>query len=153
MSNGNGNAEGNRGGNEGDGQATAIAVKRAMAMVTRVACNKEDVSNGGKSDGNGDNGGGQATATRAMGMAMRVVSDRRQQGHWQQQQQQCAKWQQQQGWQATKRARARVTRAIVMAMAMRVAGNKEGKAIKCTMAVGKFVGIPIFPRDKGVRTG
>jgi hypothetical protein len=40
-----------------------------------------------------------------------------------------------------------------MAMEMRVAGNEEGKAIKGTMVVGKYVGIPIFPRDKGIGTG
>ncbi len=37
---------------------------RAMASATRVACNKKGDGDGGKSDG--DEGGGQATATRAM---------------------------------------------------------------------------------------
>ncbi len=37
-----------------------------MALVTRVACNKEGNGNGGKSDG--DEGGGQAMVTRAMAM-------------------------------------------------------------------------------------
>jgi hypothetical protein len=37
---------------------------RAMALVTRVACDKEGDGNGGKSDGN--KGGGGATATRVM---------------------------------------------------------------------------------------
>ncbi len=37
---------------------------RAMALAMRVACDKEGDGNGGKSDGN--EGGGQATATRAM---------------------------------------------------------------------------------------
>ncbi len=37
---------------------------RAMALAMRVACNKEGDGNGGKSDG--DKGGGQATARRAM---------------------------------------------------------------------------------------
>ncbi len=37
-------------------------------------------------------------------------------------------------------------------MAMRVVGDKEGKAIKMAL-VRKYVGIPIFPRDKGVRIG
>jgi hypothetical protein len=35
-----------------------------MALVTRVACDKEGDGNGGRSNGN--KGGGQATATRAM---------------------------------------------------------------------------------------
>ncbi len=35
-----------------------------MALATRVACNKEGDGDSGKSDG--DEGGGQATATRAM---------------------------------------------------------------------------------------
>ncbi len=37
---------------------------RAMALATRVGCDEEGNGNGGKSDG--DKGGGQATATRAM---------------------------------------------------------------------------------------
>jgi hypothetical protein len=36
----------------------------AMALATRVACDKEGNGNGGKSDGN--KGGGRAMATRAM---------------------------------------------------------------------------------------
>ncbi len=35
-----------------------------MALATRVACDKESDGDGGKSDGN--EGGGQATGTRAM---------------------------------------------------------------------------------------
>jgi hypothetical protein len=37
-----------------------------MALATRVACNKEGNGDGGKSNGN--EGGGQAMATRAMAM-------------------------------------------------------------------------------------
>jgi hypothetical protein len=37
-----------------------------MALATRVACDKEDDGDGGKSNGN--KGGGRATATRAMAM-------------------------------------------------------------------------------------
>jgi hypothetical protein len=37
-------------------------VAQAMALATRVACNKEGNGNGGKSDG--DEGSRQATATR-----------------------------------------------------------------------------------------
>ncbi len=44
----------------------AKATKRAMAMVTRVVSNNE-------SNGNGNKGGGQATATRAMMAATTVV--------------------------------------------------------------------------------
>ncbi len=39
-------------------------VARAMALATRVACDEEGDGDGGKS--NGDEGGGRATATRAM---------------------------------------------------------------------------------------
>jgi hypothetical protein len=38
-----------------------------MVLVTRVACNKESDGNGGKSDDN--EGGGRATAIKAMVMA------------------------------------------------------------------------------------
>jgi hypothetical protein len=37
-----------------------------MALATRVACNKESNGYGSKSDSNGNKGGGQATAMRAM---------------------------------------------------------------------------------------
>ncbi len=37
---------------------------RAIALATRVVCDEEGNGDGGKSDGN--KGGGQATATRAM---------------------------------------------------------------------------------------
>jgi hypothetical protein len=47
------------GSKEGGGQATATAMKRAMAMAMRVAGNKEDIGDGGKSDGNGVKGGGR----------------------------------------------------------------------------------------------
>ncbi len=48
---------------------------RVMATVMRVAGNKEDNGDSGKSDGNGDKGGRRATATatkRVMVMATRV---------------------------------------------------------------------------------
>jgi hypothetical protein len=41
-----------------------VRAARAMASATRVASDKEGNGNGGKSDGN--EGGGRATATRAM---------------------------------------------------------------------------------------
>ncbi len=36
----------------------AMATKRSMAMATRVACNKEGNGNGGKSNGDSNEGGG-----------------------------------------------------------------------------------------------
>jgi hypothetical protein len=40
-----------------------------------------------------------------------------------------------------------------MEMARRLVGDEECKAIKGTRVVGKCIGIPIFPGDKGVGTG
>jgi hypothetical protein len=56
---------------------------RAMVMVTRVGGNKEAIGPGGKSNGNGNKGGKQATVTRAKAtattwaieMATRVAGD------------------------------------------------------------------------------
>jgi hypothetical protein len=39
---------------------TAMATKRVMAMATMVAGDKEGNGKGGKSNGDGDEGGGQA---------------------------------------------------------------------------------------------
>jgi hypothetical protein len=50
----------------------AEATKRAITMATRVASNEDGAGNGGKSDGDGDEGAGQAT-TRAM-VATRTVA-------------------------------------------------------------------------------
>jgi hypothetical protein len=58
---------------EGGGQATGMMTKRASATAIRVAGNKGN-GDGGKSNGDGNKGGRQATATRAMAMAMRVAS-------------------------------------------------------------------------------
>jgi hypothetical protein len=55
---------------------TAIAMKRALAMATRVAGNKESSGIGGKGIGDGDKGGSQATATRAV--VTRVASEQQQ---------------------------------------------------------------------------
>ena len=44
----------------------AMGMKRAMALATRVECDKESDGFGGKSDGN--EGGRRLTATRAMAM-------------------------------------------------------------------------------------
>jgi hypothetical protein len=48
----------------------AAVIKRAMAMATKVVGNKTGNGDGGKSNGNGDKVGGQATASRAMATAM-----------------------------------------------------------------------------------
>ncbi len=48
-----------------------MATKRAMALVMRVECNKESNSFGSKSNGN--KGGGQVTAIRAMAMVMAMT--------------------------------------------------------------------------------
>ena len=50
----------------------AEAMKRAIAMATRVASNDDGDGNDGKSDGNGDKGAGRVT-TRAMAAATTVV--------------------------------------------------------------------------------
>jgi hypothetical protein len=57
VSNGNSNKEGDGDGNKGGGQVAAMATKRAMATVMRVAGNKEGDGNGGKSHSNGVVGG------------------------------------------------------------------------------------------------
>ncbi len=95
----------------------AAVMKRTMATATRVVGNETGNGDGGKSDGNGDKGGGQATASRAITLAM--VTGRQ--------------WQRGRGWRVTNRARARAARA--MEMTMRVVGNKEGEGSKAmTMA-------------------
>ncbi len=58
----NSNKEGDGDGNEWGGQAMALAAatKRMMAKARTVAGNKEGNVDGGKSNGDGDNGGGGA---------------------------------------------------------------------------------------------
>ncbi len=53
-----------------------------MASATRVACDKEGDGDGGKS--NGDEGGGRATATRAIATEgeLQSTSDRINKGGW-----------------------------------------------------------------------
>ncbi len=51
------------------------AMKRAITMATRVASNDDGAGNGGKSDGNGDEGAGRVT-TRAMAAATTVAAMR-----------------------------------------------------------------------------
>ncbi len=50
----------------------AEATKRAITTATRVASNDDGTGDGGKSDGNGDEGAWQATM-RAMAAAMTVA--------------------------------------------------------------------------------
>ncbi len=57
-------------------QAMEMVTKRAMAMAMWVVGNKEGYGDGGKSNGNSVEGGGQSTATRAM--VTRVAAERRQ---------------------------------------------------------------------------
>jgi hypothetical protein len=109
VSDGGGNKEGDGDANKGGGHATAAMMKRAMVTATRVAGDKEGNGNGGQSIGCGNKVGRQVTASRAMLTAMAT----------------SGQWQWQQGWQMTKRARARVARATEMTM--RVVGNKEGE--------------------------
>ena len=52
----------------------ARAMKRRMALATRAACDEEGDGNGYKS--NGDEGDGQATATRAVATAMTTAKVR-----------------------------------------------------------------------------
>jgi hypothetical protein len=59
-------------GNEGGGRVQAEATKRAITTATRVASNDDGTGDGGKSDGNGDEGAWQATM-RAMAAAMTVA--------------------------------------------------------------------------------
>ncbi len=53
----------------------AEATKRAITMATRVASNDDGAGDGGKIDGNEDEGAGRAT-TRAMTVATTVVEMR-----------------------------------------------------------------------------
>jgi hypothetical protein len=62
----------------------AEAAKRAITTATRVASNEDGAGNGGKSNGNGDKGAGQATR-RVMAAAttvavMRVASNEEDEG-------------------------------------------------------------------------
>ncbi len=58
----NSDKEGNDDGNECGGRATAVAAatKRMMATAMTVVGNKEGNGDSGKSNGDGDKGGGQA---------------------------------------------------------------------------------------------
>jgi hypothetical protein len=59
-----------------------MAMKRAMVTTMRVVGNKEGNGDGdgGRRNGNGVEGGRQATVMRAM--AMRAAAERQQRGRW-----------------------------------------------------------------------
>jgi hypothetical protein len=61
-------------GNKGGRGVKAEAMMRAIAIATRVASYDNSNGNGGKSDGNGDKGGRQAT-TRVIMVSTTVVDD------------------------------------------------------------------------------
>jgi hypothetical protein len=62
-------------GDEGDRGVKAEATKRAITTATRVASNDNGNGDGGKSDGNDDEGAGRATM-RAMAAARTVAGMR-----------------------------------------------------------------------------
>ncbi len=102
----------------------AEATKRAITMATRMASDDDGAGNGGKSDGNGDEGAGRVT-TRAMAVAttvaaMRVASNKENKG----------------AGRVTKRAMAVATTVV----AMRVASDKEGEGDKAMETVTRLVG-------------
>jgi hypothetical protein len=102
----------------------AEAMKRAIAMVTRVASNYDGAGDGGKSNGDGDEGAGRVT-TRAMAAAMTVAAMR------------VASNEEDEGaGRATTRAMAATTTVAVM----RVASNKEGEGGKAMETMTRLAG-------------
>ncbi len=102
----------------------AEVTKRAITMATRVAIDDDGAGDGGKSDGDGDEGAGQAI-TRAMAVtttlaAMRVASNEEDEG----------------AGRATTRAMAAETTVV----AMRVASDKEGEGGKAMEMVTRLAG-------------
>ncbi len=97
-------------------------MKRLMATATRVAGNETGNGDGGKSGGDGDKFGKQATASRAMVLA---TVTRRQ-------------WQWRRGWRVKNRARERAARA--METTMRVAGDKESEGGKVMATATRVAG-------------
>jgi hypothetical protein len=100
----------------------AEATKRAITTATRVASDDNGAGDGGKSDGDGDEGAGRAT-TRAMVaattvVAMRVASNKEDEG----------------AGRATTRAMAMTTTVVVM----RVASDKEGEGGKAMETVTRL---------------
>ncbi len=102
----------------------AEVTKRAITMATRVESNDDGTGNGGKSDGDGNEGVGQETR-RAMAAAttvsaMRVASNKEDEG----------------AGQVTTRAMAVATTVV----AMRVASDKEGEGGKVMETVTRLAG-------------
>jgi hypothetical protein len=100
------------------------AMKRVITMATRVASNDDGAGNGGKSNGDGEEGAGQAT-TRAMAaattvVAMRVASNEEDKG--------------------ARQATTRVMAAVTTVAAMRVASNKKGEGGKAMETVTRLAG-------------
>jgi hypothetical protein len=102
----------------------AEATKRAITTRTRVASNDNGAGDGGKSNGNGDKGVGQATmrvmAAATTGAAMRVASNKEDKG--------------------AGRATTRAMAAVMTVAAMRVASNKEGEGGKAMETVTRLAG-------------
>jgi hypothetical protein len=102
----------------------AKAMKRAVTMATRVVSNDDGAGDGGKSNGNGEEGAGRVT-TRAMAAAttvaaMRVASNEEDEGV---------------GW-----LTMRVMAVATTVAAMRVASDKEGEGGKAMETVTKLAG-------------
>ncbi len=100
------------------------ATKRAITTATRVVSDDDGTGDGGKSNGNGDEGAWGATM-RAMAAAttvaaMRVASNEEDKGVGQ--------------------ATTRATAAATTVVAMRVASNKEGEGGKAMEMVTRLVG-------------
>ncbi len=102
----------------------AQVTKRAITMATRVASDEDGAGNGGKSDGDGDEGAGRAT-TRVMAAAttvaaMSVASNEEDEG----------------AGQATMRAMVAATTVA----AMRVTSDKEGEGGKAMETMTRLAG-------------
>ncbi len=102
----------------------AEATKRAIMTAMRVASDDDGAGDGGKSDGDGDEGAGRAT-TRAMAVgtnvvAMRVASNEEGEG--------------------AGRATTRAMAAARTVAAMRVASDKEGEGGKAMERVTRLAG-------------
>ncbi len=111
----------------------AEATKRAIMKGTRVASNDNGTGNGGKSNGDRDEGAGQAT-TRVMAEAttvavMRVASNKEDEG--------------------AGRATTRAMTAATTVAAMRVASNKEGEGGKAMEMVTRLAGEQRQRRQRG----
>ncbi len=102
----------------------AEATKRAITTAMRVASDDNGAGDGGKSDGDRDEGAGRAT-TRAMAAAttvaaMRVASNKENEG--------------------AGRATTRAMAAATTVAAMRVASDKEGEGGKAMEMVTRLAG-------------